>query len=69
MIELELFLIFLALCVLIWVVNKKQSDPVFTIQKAVTDEVRAVKKAWVKRDKYKPYVNDDHKAWLKENSK
>lgn len=62
MIEVELFLIFIAIVVLIYVVNKKKEDPGYTIQ----NQVREVKKAWVKRDKYKPYVNDDYKAWLKE---
>lgn len=66
MIELELFFIILQLSVLIWVVNKKKENPSFTIQQAVSEDVKTIKKAWVKRDKYKPYVNDDHKAWLKE---
>lgn len=82
MIELELFLIlvviFLILVVNIltlYVVNKKTTDPSFNLQDKTKEEIKVMektklfKKAWGKNKKYKPYVNDDHTAWMKENSK
>lgn len=76
MIELELFLIlvviFLILVVNIltlYVVNKKTTDPSFNLQDKTKEEIKVIKKAWGKRDKYKPYINDDYTAWVKENSK
>ena len=69
LIAFELFLVLIINSLILYTINKKQDDPTFTIQEKVKDEVKTFKKAWVKKDKYKPYVNDDYKAWVKENSK
>lgn len=61
----EVFILIVINSLTLWVINKKTVDPTFTIQ----EKVKEVRKAWGKNKKYKPYVNDDHTAWMKENSK
>lgn len=69
MIELELFFILVVNILTLYVINKKSIDPSFNLQDKTKEEIKTIKKAWGKRDKYKPYINDDYTAWVKENTK
>ena len=67
MVELELFILIVINSLILYTVNRRVENIDFDLKTKTIDQVRVIKKAFTKQTKYKPYVNDDYKAWLNEN--
>ena len=67
MIEFELFILICINMLILHILNKRQNIPSYSLEEPTKELVKRAKKAFVKRDKYKPQVNDDYRAWQDEN--
>ena len=69
MIHIEMFLYFSVLFFMCYRISKLPKSNEISLKDEYLAPIRKIKKAWTKKDKFKPRANDDNAAFLKENSK